>query len=512
MQSAFARYIFETASDPYSMATRLYTAVQVRTLDRVAIESLGISGYVLMQRAAAAAWRTLRARWPQARRIVVVCGAGNNGGDGYLLAGIAREAGLEASVVALAAPAKAGDAVRARAGWLAAGGAILDADAELPAADVYIDALFGTGLARPVDGAVRTLIERLNARGSPILALDVPSGLNADTGCVLGVAVRATATIGFVAHKRGLFTGAALDYRGELELNTLGLPDELYKNSPADARLLDAWQTARWLPPRPRDAHKGNYGQVLAIGGDTGMAGAIRLTGEAALRVGAGLVSVATRAEHVTALNAARPELMAHAVKDAAGLTALLQRASVVALGPGLGQGAWGRALWQAALAAGKPTVLDADGLNLLAQTPRTLPPETVLTPHPGEAARLLGCDTAAIACDRYAAVRALATRFGAVAVLKGAGSLIANPDGAVAVCPWGNPGMASGGMGDVLTGVIAGLLAQGLNAWRAARLGVALHARAGDAAAAKAGEAGMLAGDLFTHLRILRNAQVSDD
>ena len=490
------------------MATSLYTAAQVRELDQAAIRTLRIPGYTLMQRAADAAFRVLRARWPQARHIVVLCGAGNNGGDGYVVARLAREAGLSADVIALTEPSGQGDAARACADWRAGGGTILPASADLPVADVYVDALFGTGLARAVGGAACRLIEQLNASGRPRLSLDVPSGLNADTGDVLGIAVRATATMTFVAHKRGLFTGAAADHCGELILDTLGLPETLYTLCTADARLLDARALMHWLPVRPNGAHKGAFGHVLAIGGDVGMGGAIRLAGEAALRVGAGLVSVATRAEHVSALNAARPELMAHGVgvADAATLEPLLQRASVIALGPGLGQGDWSRALWQAALAAGRSTVLDADALNLLAHAPVSLPANSVLTPHPGEAARLLGCDTAEIAHDRFAAVRAIAKRHAAVVVLKGAGSLIARPDGEVAVCPWGNPGMASGGMGDVLTGVVAGLLAQGLDAWRAACLGVGLHAQAGDIAA-QSGQAGVLASDLFKPLRKLRNA-----
>ncbi len=497
------------------MATRLYTAAQVRALDQAAIHMLGIPGYVLMQRAADAAWRVLRARWPQARRIVVLCGTGNNGGDGYLVARLAREAGLEVRVIASTTQNGQGDAARACADWQAAGGEILPASADLPdvdvnQADVIVDALFGTGLARPVEGVARAFIERINASGRPVLALDVPSGVSADTGDVLGIAIRAAATITFVAHKRGLFTGAALDHCGELILDTLGLPETLYTLSSADAHLLDPREMLHWLPPRLRDAHKGIFGHVLAVGGDYGMGGAIRLAGEAALRVGAGLVSVATRAEHGVALNASRPELMAHAVADADGIESLLQRASVLALGPGLGQGSWSHTLWHAALAAGKPTVLDADGLNLLAREPRALPVQIVLTPHPGEAARLLGCDTSEIARDRFAAVRAIAKRYIAVVVLKGAGSLIASPGGEVAVSPWGNPGMASGGMGDVLTGVIAGLLAQGLDSWRAACLGVALHAQAGDVAA-QSGEAGVLASDLFNPLRKLRNAHAVD-
>jgi ADP-dependent NAD(P)H-hydrate dehydratase / NAD(P)H-hydrate epimerase len=492
------------------MATSLYTAAQVRELDRTAIDGLGIPGYTLMQRAADSAWRALCARWPDAARIVVLCGAGNNGGDGYLVALRARAAGMHVDLIALAAPRDTGDAARACADWQASGGAVLPASMDLPDADVYVDALFGTGLARPVDGPASRLIEQVNARGRPVLALDVPSGLCADTGCVLGNAVQAAVTVTFVAHKRGLFTGVAMDHRGELILDTLGLPETLYATSDADAHLLDLREMMRWLPARPRDAHKGLFGHVLAIGGDQGMGGAIRLAGEAALRVGAGLVSVATRAEPVIALNAARPELMAHAVADAAEIEPLLQRASVVALGPGLGQSPWSQTLWQAALAAGKPTVLDADGLNLLVRSPQSLPAWTVLTPHPGEAARLLGCDTAAIARDRFAAARAIANRYAAVIVLKGAGSLIASPDGEVSVCPWGNPGMASGGMGDVLTGVIAGLLAQGLDPWCAASLGVGLHAQAGDVAATL-GEAGLLASDLFNPLRKLRNAHAAD-
>ncbi len=330
-------------------------------------------------------------------------------------------------------------------------------------------------------------------------------GLDADTGAVPGASVRATETVSFVAHKRGLFTGSAGDHCGGVILDDLDVPAAVLASAKADAHLLDSEALRAWLPARRSNVHKGTFGHVLAIGGDIGMGGAIRLTGEAALRVGAGLVSVATRGAHVLALNAARPELMARAVDGPQELEAMLEGASVVALGPGLGQQAWGHALWYSALAAGKPMVVDADGLNLLAREAPALPAQCVLTPHPGEAARLLGRDTQAIAADRFAAARTLARRFNAVVVLKGSGTLIAAPDGDVAVCPWGNPGMASGGMGDVLTGVIAGLLAQGLDAWRAAQAGVALHALAGDVAA-RQGQVGTLASDLFAPLRLLRN------
>jgi NAD(P)H-hydrate epimerase len=490
------------------MGASLYTAAQTRDLDRTAISTLGIAGFVLMQRAAAAAWRVLKKRWPNARRIVVLCGPGNNGGDGFLLARTAKDAGLDARVIALAKPKESSpDALRAHDEWIASGGKIATSTDPIPDADVYVDALFGTGPQRPAEGFARALIDHVNRYPSRVLSLDIPSGIDADTGNVLRAAVRATATVSFVAHKRGLFTSDALDHRGELVLDTLGLPDELYERFDADAQLLDMAHMSRWLLPRARNSHKGKFGHVLAIGGDHGLCGAIRLAGEAAMRVGSGLTSIATRSENVSAINAGRPELMAHAVADAAALQALLQSASVVAVGPGLGQGAWSRSLLNAAVAANRPTVLDADALNILSQKYFSLPAVSVLTPHPGEAARLLGCDVAAIERDRFKSARTIAERYRAVVVLKGAGSLIAHPAGPLAVCPWGNPGMASGGMGDVLTGVIAGLLAQGLNAWRAARFGVGLHAQAADAAAG-AGEAGTIAGDLFPHLHKLRNAR----
>ena len=484
-------------------ARALYTAAQVRALDAAATAG-GIAGSELMRRAAAAALAVLRARWPEARRIVVLAGSGNNGGDGLLLAAQARAAGFDARVLMLTA-SSGGEAVMAYATARAAGVPIAQADAaamSLPVADVYVDALYGSGLNRAPTGTAATWIAALQPHAPRVLALDIPSGVDADTGMPRGAAVRAAATVCFVGWKRGLHTGRAAEHVGARTLATLDLPHALLASQRPDAVLL----AAAALSPRDRAAHKGAFGHVLVIGGDHGMGGAARLAGEAALRAGAGLVSVATRAAHVAALLAARPELMVHAVETADALASPLTRASVLALGPGLGQGSWGESLSAAALAGDRPVVVDADALNLLARAPRILSMPAVLTPHPGEAARLLGTDIAAVTGDRYAAVRALAARYGAVIVLKGAGSLIADSGGRVAVCPWGNPGMAAGGMGDVLTGVIAALLAQGLAPWDAACMGVGLHARAGDAAARAGGERGLCATDLFVPLRALLN------
>lgn len=505
---------------PADLATALYTAEQVRQIDRVAIDRYGIPGPMLMQRAASAAFACLRRRWPQARRLLLLCGRDNNGGDAWLLGANALYDGYHVEAVAFGEPH--GEAKHARQRYIDAGGIIIEAAkiSLLPAADVVVDGLFGTGLDRDVDGAAAYLIEQLNGSNQPVLALDIPSGLCADRGAPRGVAVRATATISFVAWKRGLFTSAALDYCGERELDPLDIPAAARNGIAPDARLLDD-NIGCVLPPRLRDVSKGRYGHVLAVGGDHGMAGAILLAAEATLRCGAGKVSVATRAEHVSAINTARPELMARGVDGPQELASRLDDIDVIALGPGLGQAAWGHALWDTAIHSGRPCVIDADALNLLArqsvrlaggeiiaksQLPRPRAGHHVLTPHPGEAGRLLGITTKQVQADRYAAVRDLAARHSAIVILKGAGSLIADPDGHVAVCPWGNAGMASAGMGDLLTGIVAALLAQGLSGWDAARLGAALHARAGDIAAGSEPR-GLVASDLFAPLRQLVNA-----
>ncbi len=490
---------------PTPAASDLYTVAQVRALEQAALNAPGGSGFKLMHAAAAAALDCLRRHWPQARSIAVCCGPGNNGGDGFLFASLAREAGFEVRVLALADTAD-GDAALARAAWEQQSSTVsVDERTQLPAADVYVDALFGIGLHRAPDGLAASLIEQLNASTVPVLALDVPSGLDADSGRCPGVVVHAEVTLTFIAAKRGLYTGHAADCVGLLELATLGVNAEPV---PApDAHLL----RITGLAPRMRSVNKGDNGHVLVIGGAPGMSGAARLAGEAALRAGAGLVSVATHPQHADTLNIGRPELMVRAVADADALAPLLSRASVLALGPGLGKDPWGVALWHAALAASMPLVLDADGLNLLATQTHRFTQSTVLTPHPGEAARLLGVQTTEVERDRFAAARALAARHDAVVVLKGAGSLIAHPDGRLDVCPWGNPGMASGGMGDLLTGVIAALLAQGCSAWEAACLGVGVHARAGDIAA-RSGERGLLATDLLSPLRTLLNRAAGEE
>ncbi|MBI3774043.1 MAG: NAD(P)H-hydrate dehydratase [Gammaproteobacteria bacterium] len=484
------------------LPVNLYRAAQVRALDRIAIAEFKLPGATLMERAGAACFAQLTARWPAARSVGVLCGAGNNGGDGFVIARLAYAAGVRVSVLQVGERDKIhGDALTALQRLEAAGVPVIAWDANaLPACDVWVDALLGTGLRGTVTGAWRAAIAALNASGLPVLAVDVPSGLDADTGHVWGDAVRASATVTFIGLKQGLFTGAGPGHVGVLSFDNLQIPAAVFaRELPSATRIADAWTQIR-LPARQRSAHKGHFGHVAILGGDHGMSGAARLAGEAAVRAGAGLVSVATRPEHAALLSMARPELMCHGVTTAAEVRRVLERATVAALGPGLGQSAWARELFGQILDSDLPCVIDADALNLLAAEPLRRD-HWVLTPHPGEAARLLNNTVAQVQRDRFAAAYALQAKYGGVVVLKGAGTLVATPDSSVYLCDAGNPGMASGGMGDVLTGVIASLLAQGLSLTDAACVGVWVHATAADRAA-QDGERGLLASDVLAHLR----------
>jgi hydroxyethylthiazole kinase-like uncharacterized protein yjeF len=479
---------------------RLYSAAQVREIDRRAIGGQAGAGYALMQRAAAAAWRALRERKPDASRVDIVCGPGNNGGDGYEIATLARNDGVDARVWAIGEPAPGTEAAMACAAWRLLGTVHPYAPGVLDGASLIVDALYGTGLSRPPVHAAAAAIDEMRSVGAWVLAVDIPSGLSADTGQPLGNAVRADLTVTFIGRKLGLYTAQGPDHAGERVFDDLGV--ETAESEPFLAHLLDASELRAALPKRARGAHKGGNGFALLIGGDAGFAGAILLATRATLRTGAGLVAVATRAEHAGMLAAAQPEAMFRGVADVDGLKPLLQKAGVIAIGPGLGQNDWGRAMWKAALQTDLPLVVDADALNLLAEKPQKRG-NWILTPHPGEAARLLGSDVKTVEADRVAATRALVDRYGGCTILKGAGTLIGGTQ--IALCPYGNPGMATGGMGDTLTGIVAALLAQKLPLEDAARFGVLVHARAGDLAA-QHGERGLLPSDLIDSLRAVVN------
>lgn len=500
--------------DPYrALPRRLHRAAGVRELDRLAIEEQGIAGFELMRRAGRAAFRCLLGQWPETQRIVVLCGSGNNGGDGYVIAAQAKRQGMDVRVLMLAPVVRLQGSALAAYRMADEAGVVTEAWASqsLDDVDVVVDAMLGTGLSGDVRGDYVSAIDAVNASTAGVLAVDIPSGLDSDTGRILGTAVRAAHTATFIGMKQGLLTGSGPACCGRIHFDDLGVSAAVLERVGADSERLDLAGISALLRPRPRDAHKGGYGHVLVIGGDEGTGGAALMAAMAAGRVGAGLVSLATHPAHISAAIARAPEVMVRAVTSSADLAPMLERASVVVLGPGLGRRSWAEQLVQRATAAERPLVVDADALNLLAEgiaVARSHRDDWVLTPHPGEASRLLCCATVEIQHDRFAAAEKLQQRYGGVCVLKGAGSLVVGGDGAPAgISPYGNPGMASGGMGDVLSGVIGGLIAQGLTPANAARLGVCVHAAAGDIAAAD-GERGMLATDLLSPLRWLVNRE----
>lgn len=489
----------------------IYRSDAVRAIDAAAIAA-GTPAITLMKRAGASAFSWMRKMWPAATRVVVVCGPGNNGGDGYVFAREAKLAGLETFVFAVEGRLpRSEEACRARAGWDALGETLsFEVGTALPQADVVVDAVLGLGVRSAPRGAVAAAIDAINAHAAPVLSLDLPSGLDVDQGHAPGACVDADLTVCFVARKRGLHTGAGRVVSGHIVFESLEVPPA--QDVTADGFLERGADLAARLPARRLDAHKGHFGHVLAVGGDLGMGGALRLCAEAALRAGTGMVTAITRPEHVAALLAGRPELMVSgcaAVEDWPRQAAA--RADVLALGPGLGTGDWGAAMFERALRGKlRAGVLDADALNLLSGHAASFLPASVqwvMTPHPGEAARLLGCASTDVQADRFAAARGIAERWKSVVVLKGAGSVVVAPDGAMCIVDAGNPGLAVAGSGDVLTGVIAALLAQGLGAFDAARLGAWLHASAGDDLAGAEGTRGLLAGDLAPAIRRRVNA-----
>jgi NAD(P)H-hydrate epimerase len=479
----------------------LYGAAQVRELDARLIAA-GTPGFELMQRAAHATWRALVRQWPSATELTVLAGHGNNAGDGYLVAAMARLAGWNVHVLAVGDPQRLqGDAALAHAEALAEGVAVQGWQAQSELRGIILDALLGTGLSGDVREPYVSAIKAINASGLPVTAVDIPSGLCADTGHVLGAAVQADLTVTFIGLKLGLFTGDAADHVGELLFNDLQAGADIYRDIPLIAQRLTTANLPR-LAPRAPAAHKGRFGHVLLIGGDHGFGGAILLSTETALRSGAGMVSLATRHEHVPAALTRVPEAMALGTSSANQLMALLEKVSVLVVGPGLGQASWARALLSAAANAALPQVWDADALNLLASGFVDLPKDCVITPHPGEAARLLGISAAQVQADRPAAALALSKKYSAVVVLKGAGSLIAHPDGRLALCHQGHPAMATAGLGDVLAGLAGALLAQGMDGFDAACLAVWLHANAG-MQQGKLGR-GLAASDLIPAIRQL--------
>lgn len=487
------------------LPTQLYSAETVARLDQVAIKDYGIPGYTLMRRAGQAVLDALLEYYPDAKSILVLCGAGNNAGDGYVVARLAQAQGLDVRVTSMIEPAGLkGDARQAWQHWLECGETTLYGPDFIADADVIIDALLGTGLTREVADEWKVLINTVNQSGIPVIAVDIPSGLNADTGAISAAAIEADHTVTFIGLKKGMFTGSGKACCGEIRFDDLQLPRQAYESVESAAELL--CRPAQWLlPERRHDIHKGRNGHVLVIGGNHGMPGAVILVARAAFRAGAGLVSVVTRPQHVSAVAAACPECMVHGSHNGEVPSGLLEKADYIAIGCGLGQDAWAQRLLYIALDSTIPMVVDADALNLMAAKDHlNLSAECVITPHPGEASRCLNMNKRDVQHDRYQMAELLRQQCNAHIVLKGSGTLI-QQQARTLVCPFGNPAMASAGMGDVLTGMIASLAAQqtviGADLDRAVIAAVCLHALAGDLAA-QGDDRGLMATDLIEHIR----------
>lgn len=478
----------------------IYTTQEILQLEQSAMETT--PAFELMQRAGQASFDCLKAHWPNAKKIAIIAGQGNNAGDGYVLARLALLAGLDVELWQL------GDATDLSA--LAAKAAQMALDAHLSIrpyewgvtfkGDVIVDALLGVGVHGTLKREYYEAIDDMNASPVPVLALDVPSGLDPNTGTILGHAVKADVTITFFGIKRGMVTGDGTTVCGSIVCHTLGF--EL--NTPVKHRKIDWVEVKNFLAPRPLNCHKKQLGRVLIVGGNLGYAGAVHMAGIAAMRMGASVVTIATHPLHAAWLDVTLPEVMCRGINKAKVLDEFLEEADVVIVGPGLGVDAWGTDILKKVLTSDLPMVVDAEALHFIAQK-KVRRENWVLTPHPGEAAILLKDMPGNIQRDRYAAIEKIQKQYGGVCVLKGAGTLVLGDDGVVHVCREGNPGMATAGMGDVLAGVIGGLLAQGLSLEEAANLGVCVHARAADAAAVS-GRRGLMATDLYPYLRQLIN------
>ncbi|HTF94640.1 MAG TPA: NAD(P)H-hydrate dehydratase [Cellvibrio sp.] len=482
----------------------LYTAAEAYAIDAAAIAS-GIPSIQLMKRAGRAAFELVVERFPDASQISIYAGGGNNGGDGYVLAGLLAQRLFPVQVIALVTPEQLNNDARQAYEFAVQEGVKVLPFGASPEQGVIVDAMVGIGLKGAVREACAAAIHQINASGLPVVALDIPSGLLADTGAAFGPVVQAQVTLTFIGIKQGLLTGRGPAVSGELVLANLSVPEVAYSSVQPAVERLHLNALLPQLAPRAADAHKGDFGHVMVIGGDTGYGGAALMAAEAAARTGAGLVSIATRPEHISAILARRPEIMACGVVSGQELEPLLARPTLLVVGPGLGRSPWSEQMLQQAVKSGLPLVLDADALNILAAG-RVIPASLqrnnwLLTPHPAEAARLLGQTTDEVMADRFAAVRAIQSKYNASVILKGAGSLVASSDASIGVVTDGNPGMATGGMGDVLSGILGGLIAQGMSLPDAARLGAVLHACAADLAAGDHGERSLLATDLIPYL-----------
>ena len=484
----------------------LYDRESSKAIEEIALKESEFNSIALIRRAAERALITLLDKWPATKSLAIFCGTGNNGSDGLVLALFAKKIGLSVSVYLVGSGASKGnEAQKCKEECLKNGLSLQEPNRFEGNCDLVVDAIFGMGLNRPIEGVASQAVSIINDSKKLVFSLDVPSGVDCSSGSFRGTAVRADFTLCFLALKQGLFTGFGKAAAGEVRLDTLGLEDTLKHRVDATARAISYSHLKGVFTPKDIASHKGNFGHLLILGGAPGYSGAALLCSTAALRAGVGLTSLGTHPAHASFLTNGWPEIMCHGITRGSDLMPLLKKSSALAIGPGLSTKPWATQIFKTVEGLQVPTVYDADALNLLAADP-SYKRSRITTPHSGEAARLLGLKVDEVEADRFSAVSKISEKFGGTSLLKGPGTLIKRGREAPYVLLDGNPGMATGGMGDVLTGVIGSFLAQGFTQEESAVMGAAVHSRAGDLIAEKFGEVGLRPSELLEEIRSVVN------
>jgi NAD(P)H-hydrate epimerase len=492
-----------------NLPKKVFSSQSIRNIEKSAIKSLNGDDYLLMERAGISAFEEALKCYPNAKNWQIICGVGNNAGDGMVVARLALEHNLTVSVSTLSSPdVLKGNAFKAykklkeyKSHQSAIKVKINQWEGQIDDnIDLIVDAIFGIGLNRNLNSFYKSAIKTINNAGLPIFSIDIPSGIHPDKGKIMGAAIKASTTITFIGKKLGFFDNEGINHYGNLKLCGLGISETHYNNEKEILSILSDDFIHQVLPKRKKNSHKGEFGHIAIVGGGPGMHGAVCIAGEAALRSGAGKVSIFTHISHNSLIADAKPELIFNFFEEVDEIKPMLLGVDVIVIGPGLGTNKWAREVFESITDIDCPMIVDADALNILSKKP-IKQENWILTPHPGEAGRLLGISSKKMQQNRFSSLNNLIEKYHGVIVLKGHHTLIGSNDSVPCVCVKGNPGMASAGMGDALTGIIASMIGQGMPLNIAASLGVEIHAKAGDRAATK-GQRGLLAGDLINELR----------